>query len=595
MTTETRRFGMHANLLYDVITKQAGTLQKAILEGVMNGVDAEASNISITLKSDRVVIEDDGKGFADRAEIENFFETFGTPHQEGDATYGRFRMGRGQMFAFGKNSWSTNTFRMDVDIKGRGLDYDLREVDDVHPGCRIEIDLYDELMPSEIEDIRRSMRKWVAYVDVPVTLDSVLISADPKDAEWTVETDEAYYDLSSTKTQLAVYNLGVLVMEVHAGRFGIGGTVVSKERLDVNFARNDVTSSCPVFSKIKAELKKHSDQESSKTRKLTDAQRHYICEQIAAGIITEEDFDKPIFTDVEGRRFSLEKFANALWRQNNTLLVCKKGDRFAIRVKQQGMAFCMAQETVESLGCKNAEQVIQTLRDAVADLHFQGMTNWKAQSLRAHLAETKPAAVEDFRHLVTKEYEPLDPAKLPKTRKVLLDAIRKSSYYIAREMGVAFRQIRPGQSDLAHAWTDGSSTIWVETRQFSLLTKGYKGCARMAALLAHEYLHSGPDTETHEHDGEFYERFHNVVIDTDLIGRAADSMMGYLANAARKDSRSPTKTILKFEDLHEALERAGGKPNGPLITESEAAEMEALAALETASEIEDEEEQAKAA
>lgn len=117
----------------------------------------------------------------------------------------------------------------------------------------------------------------------------------------------------------------------------------------------------------------------------------------------------------------------------------------------------------------------------------------------------------------------------------------------------------------------------------------------MAALLAHEYLHSGPDTETHDHDGEFYERFHNAVIDTDLIGRAADSMLAYMASIARKDGRSPSKAILKFEDLHEALERVGGKPNGPLISESEAAEMKALAALESDSQIDDDEDKAQAA
>jgi hypothetical protein len=42
-------FKMHPKLLLDVIQRQAGTLSKAILEGVMNAVDAGATHGAITL------------------------------------------------------------------------------------------------------------------------------------------------------------------------------------------------------------------------------------------------------------------------------------------------------------------------------------------------------------------------------------------------------------------------------------------------------------------------------------------------------------------------------------------------------------------
>ena len=44
-TVENRRFGMSPNLLMDVIRRQAGTLQKGVLEAVMNAVDARATEI----------------------------------------------------------------------------------------------------------------------------------------------------------------------------------------------------------------------------------------------------------------------------------------------------------------------------------------------------------------------------------------------------------------------------------------------------------------------------------------------------------------------------------------------------------------------
>jgi len=38
---EQRKFQMHEKLLLDVIKRQAGTLQKAVLEGVMNSEDLQ--------------------------------------------------------------------------------------------------------------------------------------------------------------------------------------------------------------------------------------------------------------------------------------------------------------------------------------------------------------------------------------------------------------------------------------------------------------------------------------------------------------------------------------------------------------------------
>jgi hypothetical protein len=80
---------MHKDLLLSVIQRQAGTLQKAILEGVMNAVDAKASGVSVKLTSQAVEIIDNGQGFRSRQEIEQWFEVFGQPHSESEAkTYG---------------------------------------------------------------------------------------------------------------------------------------------------------------------------------------------------------------------------------------------------------------------------------------------------------------------------------------------------------------------------------------------------------------------------------------------------------------------------------------------------------------------------
>ena len=143
-----RRFKMDEKLLFDTIQRQAGTLEKANVEGVMNSIEAGATLVIVGLDISGptaiMTITDDGKGFRDQQEIEDFFETFGKPHSENEKViWKQFRMGRGQMFAYGKNTWRTGNFRMVVDIKEWGLNYEFEDDLPYHDGCEITIELYD--------------------------------------------------------------------------------------------------------------------------------------------------------------------------------------------------------------------------------------------------------------------------------------------------------------------------------------------------------------------------------------------------------------------------------------------------------------------
>lgn len=88
-------FELDPQIIHHIIHNQAGSIGKAIIELIMNSVDAEAKTVRITMSREGFVCEDDGKGFVTREDVINYFGRFGTPHHEGDATYGRFRLGRG--------------------------------------------------------------------------------------------------------------------------------------------------------------------------------------------------------------------------------------------------------------------------------------------------------------------------------------------------------------------------------------------------------------------------------------------------------------------------------------------------------------------
>ncbi len=115
---ENRKFKMHNNLLHTIIFKQSGSIEKAILELLMNSNDANSTRIDINYDStkDTFTIADDGKGFTTDEEIEAFFDTLGTPHKDGDAKFGRFRIGRTQIFAYASTVWRSGTYRMTVDF-----------------------------------------------------------------------------------------------------------------------------------------------------------------------------------------------------------------------------------------------------------------------------------------------------------------------------------------------------------------------------------------------------------------------------------------------------------------------------------------------
>ncbi len=113
MVTERKHLKMHTKLLLDVIKRQAGTLHKAVLEGVMNAIEAGATRVDINFTATptpKLVISDNGKGIQTVGDIERFFETFGTPHR-------KVRFGRNSAWGAVSCSRSARTFGLLVRSK----------------------------------------------------------------------------------------------------------------------------------------------------------------------------------------------------------------------------------------------------------------------------------------------------------------------------------------------------------------------------------------------------------------------------------------------------------------------------------------------
>jgi hypothetical protein len=187
MAQEIRDFKAHPNLLWDVITRQAGTLGKAMLEGVCNSCDAGATRIDVSLGADSFSIVDNGRGFRDKAEITQVFEIFGQPHAEGDALYGWFRMGRGQIMAFAKTVWRSNGSVMRVDIKKDGLRYEYAELSPPEPGCRIDGMLYEPLSLGQVRMVADEVVRDCRYIAAQLFINGAQVNDDPAKKKWPLE------------------------------------------------------------------------------------------------------------------------------------------------------------------------------------------------------------------------------------------------------------------------------------------------------------------------------------------------------------------------------------------------------------------------
>jgi hypothetical protein len=525
MAEQLQDFTVDPAILYSIIQSQAGTLSKAFLEGVMNSIDARATSVSVTLDTEGFTIFDDGRGFQSRDEIDNWFGRFGTPHQEGDSTYGRFRMGRGQMMAFAITTWRTGTFKMSVDIKNKGMGFGLKEKLRAVKGCRITGKLYTPLSGSELEDVIRDFKSLVKYAQIPVRLNGKVISKNPKDLKWDLETDDAYIQIDREKDKpLMVYNLGVLVRDYPNWTYGCGGVVVSKRPLEVNFARNDIlTSSCEVWRRTSQYIKSTNVKKVAKKGSLNDGERSFLAKQYIWGDIKEVDVDPmdlKLITDITGRHHSVRDLMDAPRISSST----DKQGRTGSQLHRQGAAFVLSQETLSRFSVSCTSELLRVLGKATG--------------------RTFPEAV-DFDKVAegfSENFAVLAEDDLPVEERLALSVVHAYhekffGWYRTFEKTGGIRQLRVGDSNVAKAWTDGRTYITLERDMLKRAVKrGTVGFMDLLGTLTHEYCHDDADLESHDHDKHFFNKYHDLM---------QGGGLGKLLSLALEMDKTLTKTLGK--------------------------------------------------
>jgi hypothetical protein len=232
-------FELDPQIIHHIIYSQAGSIGKAIIELLMNSVDATATAVHLSLTREGFTCLDDGNGFASRDDVIRYFGRFGTPHQEGDATYGRFRLGRGQIMAHASTEWRSNHWEMAVDTRTMGYNYNLEERAYFVAGCSVTGHWYEPLTDSELRSAIQEVRDLVRYTPISVELNNSCITRNPCGEKWDAEDEFAYYRVKEDGA-VSIYNQGVLVRHDPGRMWGAGGLIVSKKPIGLNVSRTEI-------------------------------------------------------------------------------------------------------------------------------------------------------------------------------------------------------------------------------------------------------------------------------------------------------------------------------------------------------------------
>lgn len=322
-----------------------------------------------------------------------------------------------------------------------------------------------------------------------MTVNGLVVSEAPAPAKFVESIDEAFIRIDSS-LKLRVYNLGVFVREFPKSTFGVGGVVVSKLQLDVNFARNDILQTCKIWKAIRRKVDTTGVREVKRKIQLSDDERVNVIQRLLAGEMTGYDaFALQIFKDVCGRAWSAKKIQRAhfpRWslshlgdRVGETLI--DTGDCLVLDREWMGLFECDPSTVFEKF---NLFQSTKEPRPVYADL----------EAVKGNLNESQIAMPEQ---------------KWTAKERVWLDLLGRC----ARYFGKGDRQLRLGTSNTANAWTDGYSYIYFSREYLhnleyeKLAAPNLPDITRTLTTLAHEYCHDQDDCLCMVHGSNFDQKF----------------------------------------------------------------------------------------
>jgi len=541
MAISTLTFEAHEALIISNIERQAGSVGKAILEGTMNGIEAcnkadVPAQVWIDFKSNDAQvgepgsvlrIKDLGCGITTKQQILDWWKTFGTPHEDSEKKiWANFRMGRGQMFTYGRNIWRTGTFRLEYDHNtppaernypsDSRIQFGLEEGLDPFEGCEIEIHFYKNPVGpggsyASVEALKADVRQQIEFMEGSIYFNDEQINTPASLCRWDDETEEAYF-LWGIGTELTVYNIGAYVCGYSIPRMGVSGVVVSKKQLRLNYPRNAVMQdACPVWSLIRDIV------DSKKVTKIRATSRRLEYDEKIANLIDLRDGlcslkdmnGVGLLETSSGKSMSLPacKAIRSPWT------FAPKGDMVADKLIQAGNAICLSDKILRELNYTGdpagffeyllQEEIRSAQSHWVTDTtHNKVFKAWK--HLRKLYRPFQSGGGNDLCNQYNRRITIIPTHKLSKFERRVIRVL--SSYDCWGN-----RTIVIGISDCYNGWTDGDSYIAIDREYLKRHSPSlWRGSAAIVTLMFHELAHDEDNTETDVHGLEFYKAYHDL-------------------------------------------------------------------------------------
>ncbi|MBU2761082.1 ATP-binding protein [Acidithiobacillus sulfurivorans] len=533
-----RPFELDPQIIHHIIYSQAGSIGKALIELLMNSIDAQATTVALTMDGKGFTCSDDGAGFATREDVLRYFGRFGTPHEEGDATYGRFRLGRGQIMAHASTIWRSHGWQMTVDTREMGYAYDLEDISEPVAGCQITGSWYEPLTEQERLAAIQEVRDLVRYTPIEIILNGKLITRNPALEKWDHVDDFGYYR-AKEEGAVAIYNQGVLVRHDPGHVWGAGGLIVSKRAIGLNVSRTEILRKTdPVWkhiAKVFAPLAARASGNSNAQRK-TEAYRERCARALLSGDPElHRIYDKePVVTILPGKKhYSMNEFLRQHCNYHKGVV---QNNRFAVVENERdipqaeamaasGMAVFVHPITLSRFGLYNALDFVEVigriqdnLRDHVStnDIQYWGLSTLSVPALLSFdvlkkAFKSRIALAPD--NTLDKETRRAWVALKWCLEQYAAICTGGEFWYGRRTRGGIRFRVFLGDSNTAEAWTDGSAYIAIDRKQvLPLKTKPLETAMKIFSLVEHEISHQG-DSLSCGHDEAFYQRFHDLVLE----------------------------------------------------------------------------------
>jgi hypothetical protein len=555
----------------------------------MNSIDAYATRVDIRFDTHTLEVRDNGQGFRDRDEVLAWFEVLGFPHDEGNhRRFGKFGMGRAQLWSFASTVWRTNDFELDVDIKQRGLDYELRELGSPVSGLVIDGRFYEPLGLHEQKRLVDELKALVRFAPAEVYLNDARISFDPADESWATETAEAWMSLTTQKTEaLVVYNQGVLVNQFPYYRYKVAGVVCTKpgQPLALNMARNAILESeCKVWARIRRSFPEQPERAKRVERPTDRELREQLKPLLAKPAPSENDLTELLrvetLTDVAGRWSALD--ARLRFNALPVFTAAPKGNALGKLAQQRKLAYVLDQQALERFGVSTVSALGKVLREFVERAVKDGGVNanaWRVRQMQDALATIRwvdsvadaiPELVYDCEVLDTKSLDEVEQgvrtalAQMFGALRQLLRRVSPTDSVWAmspHERGRREYDLHIGKSPTRQAWTDGVSRIVLERRTVGTLARqGLGGFCVLVQLVLGEMLYDRSTIAREEHGPAEAALLARLALEPQTFTIALAAC--YRFARASKDNSRRMKLLLRDLDALVSIDAAAPAPVG---------------------------------